>query len=187
VSERSTRYETAVATFIGVLALVVSAYTAYVQRQQVRAQVLPILQFGSSNTPHLMVGIDNKGVGPALIKNVVVTVDGEAKPDWRSVMETLMGPGKHPFMENDIHSLILAPNETVIAVTPHDDAGEPLHVGPPGSPGALFNAGRLHIGVEICYCSTLGDCWMLRAKGVGDETRTEVRRCPASSERTFRE
>ena len=61
------------ATFIGVLALIVSAYTAYMQRQQVRAQVLPILQFGTSNAPQLDVELDNKGVGPALIKHVVVT------------------------------------------------------------------------------------------------------------------
>src|SRR5262249_38620285 len=76
------RYEAAVATFIGLLALVVSAYTAYVQRQQVRAQVIPILQFGTSNTPHFDVSIDNKGVGPALIKHVVVTLDGEAFTTW---------------------------------------------------------------------------------------------------------
>ncbi|HXU74385.1 MAG TPA: hypothetical protein VN947_34060 [Polyangia bacterium] len=182
------RYEAAVATFIGVLALVVSAYTAYVQRQQVRAQVIPILQFGTSNTPQLMVGVDNKGVGPAIIKHVAVSVDGQPMRRWTEVLSKLMGPGKHPFVENDIGSLILAPNETVIALKVNDDAGAPLRgSGTPGSPTALFNEGRLHIGVEICYCSTLGDCWMLKADGRGRESRDDVRRCPAPSERTFLE
>ena len=175
------------ATFVGVLALGVSAYTAYVQRQQVRAQVLPILQFGTSNVPHIMIGIDNKGVGPALVKHVVVTVDGEAQPDWHHVVEKILGPGKHNFSESDIGSLILSPNETVMMFTPYDDNGAPLKNGPPGSVGALLNEGRLHVGLEICYCSTLGDCWMLTASGRGNESRSEVRRCPQRSERTFRE
>src|SRR6185312_17258695 len=91
------RYEAAVATFIGVIALAVSAYTAYVQRQQVRAQVIPILELSTSNMPHLYVSIDNKGVGPAIIKHAVVTVDGEAMPTWRAVLQKLLGPGKHNF------------------------------------------------------------------------------------------
>jgi hypothetical protein len=35
----ASRYDAVVATFVGFLALCVSAYTAYVQRQQVRAAV----------------------------------------------------------------------------------------------------------------------------------------------------
>lgn len=186
MSERG-RYETAVATFIGLLALAVSAYTAYVQRQQARAQVMPILQFGTSNMPHLMVLVDNKGVGPALIKHVVVTVDGEAQPDWHHVLGKLMGPGTHHFSESDIHQLTLSANETVTILTPYDDKGQPLLVGAPGSPSALFDEGRLHIGIEVCYCSTLNDCWILSASGRGADTTAEVRACPKPSERTFRE
>ena len=187
VSERGVRYEAAVATFIGALALAVSAYTAYVQRQQVRAQVLPILQFHTSDVPHLMIAVDNKGVGPALVKHVVVTVDGEPLSTWHDVMAKLVGPGKHNFAESDLGSVILSPNETLTILTPYDGEGEPLRVGPPGSPGALFDEGSLRIGIEVCYCSTLGDCWILKSGGRVAESRSEVRRCPAPSRRTFRE
>ena len=180
------RYEAAVATFIGVLALVVSAYTAYMQRQQVRAQVLPILQFGTSNAPQFDVELDNKGVGPALIKHVVVTVDGEAVPDWSAVLNKLLGPGKRNFTESDVGELILAPNETVHMLTPFDPEGKPLTPSS-GSDGAKFNEGRLHIAVEICYCSTLGDCWLLTSGPRISPTREEVRRCPAKSQRTFQQ
>jgi hypothetical protein len=176
-----------VATFIGLLALVVSAYTAYIQRQQVRAQVIPILQFGTSNTPHFDITVDNKGVGPALIKHVIVTVDGEAFTTWHDVLAKIMGPGKHLFSESDVSSLILSPNETLHMVTPYDDNGELLTMHSPGGASALFNEGRMHLGVEICYCSTLGDCWMLNSSGRGVESRSEVRNCPKPSARTFRE
>jgi hypothetical protein len=46
-----TRYETVIATFIALLAVCVAGYTAYMQRQQVRAAVWPILRFDSSNAP----------------------------------------------------------------------------------------------------------------------------------------
>jgi hypothetical protein len=47
----ASRYETVIATLIGLLAVSVAAYTAYMQRQQVRAAVWPILEFDSGNGP----------------------------------------------------------------------------------------------------------------------------------------
>jgi hypothetical protein len=42
------------------------------QRQQVRAMVWPILEFDSSNAPDIHFTLANKGVGPAIIRNVIV-------------------------------------------------------------------------------------------------------------------
>jgi hypothetical protein len=47
----ASRYDAIVATLVGFLALCASGYTAYMQRQQVRAAVSPILEFDSSNGP----------------------------------------------------------------------------------------------------------------------------------------
>ena len=47
----ASRYDVVIATIVGLLALCVSGYTAYMQRQQVRAAVWPILEFDSSNGP----------------------------------------------------------------------------------------------------------------------------------------
>jgi hypothetical protein len=48
-TRRASRYDAVIATLVGLCALCVSAYTACVQRQQVRAAVWPILEFDSSN------------------------------------------------------------------------------------------------------------------------------------------
>ncbi|PYI74927.1 MAG: hypothetical protein DMF04_11625 [Verrucomicrobia bacterium] len=45
----ASRYDAVIATLVGFCALCVSGYTAYMQRQQVRAAVWPILQFDHSN------------------------------------------------------------------------------------------------------------------------------------------
>jgi hypothetical protein len=68
----ASRYDAVIATFVGLCALCVSGYTAYVQRQQVRAAVWPILDFGSGNAPDIHFTLANKGVGPAIIRNVIV-------------------------------------------------------------------------------------------------------------------
>ena len=70
----ASRYETFIAIFIALLAVCVAGYTAYMQRQQVRAAVWPILEFDSSNGP-IHFTLANKGVGPAIITHVILKVD----------------------------------------------------------------------------------------------------------------
>src|SRR5207248_1124344 len=100
----ASRYDAVVATFVGFLALCVSGYTAYMQRQQVRAAVWPILVFDKSN------------------------------PLW-----------------------------------------------------VTMNKERFRVTAEICYCSTLDECWTLRAGGFKPGTTVESRRCPTTSALSFQQ
>jgi hypothetical protein len=182
------RYEAAIATLIGVLALLVSAYTAYMQRQQVRAQVWPMLELQTGNRPTLRFMLANKGVGPALIRHVVITVDGKPVTDWDEALQRIFVTGKHHFGESDIHRRVLSAGETLEFLFPSDDNGAPLAVGAKGSLGDVLDHARHdRLGFEICYCSTLGDCWTLRAAPEPPNGTTETRRCPAPSERTFQQ
>src|SRR4051812_18164442 len=89
----ATRYDAIIATFVGVLALLVSGYTAYVQRQQVRAQVWPMLEGSYTNMDDVVtVVIANKGTGPASVKHVRVTLDGQPVPDWEELFKRLGQP-----------------------------------------------------------------------------------------------
>src|SRR5678816_3617192 len=90
----ASRYDALIATFVGLCALCVSGYTAYMQRQQVRAMVWPILEFDSSNDPNIHWTLTNKGVGPAIIRHVMVKFDNQPVTDWVEVLEKLMGPEK---------------------------------------------------------------------------------------------
>src|SRR5216110_2096776 len=90
----ASRYDAVIATLVGFCALCVSGYTAYMQRQQVRAMVWPILEFVSSNDPNIHLSLANKGVGPAIIRHVTVKVDNQPVKDWIEALEILMGPKK---------------------------------------------------------------------------------------------
>ena len=180
----ASRYEAFVATFIALLAVSVAGYTAYMQRQQVRAAVWPILEFDSSNGPNIHFTVSNKGVGPAIIKHVSMKVDGQPVKNWNEVLGRLLGPGQHKFSESDISGHVFAAGESMDVFTPRDpdynvltDRLNPLWI--------QLNKDRGRVTTEICYCSTLGECWILRAGGLTHGTTTESRRYPTPSEITF--
>jgi len=174
----ASRYETFIATFIALLAVCVAGYTAYMQRQQVRAAVWPALEFDSSNGPDIHFSLSNNGVGPAIVRHVIVKVGDQPAKTWNEVLDKLLGPGKHRFSESDMSGHVLAPNESMTVFTPHDVKGNPLT--------DRFNPLWAEMD-EICYSSTLGECWVLRASGLAAGTTTQSGHCPAKSEMTFQQ
>ncbi len=183
----ASRYDAIVATFVGVCALFVSGYTAYMQRQQVRAAVWPILEFDSSNDPDIHFNLDNKGVGPAIVRHVEVTVDGQPVTNWQQALQKLLGPGQHHYSQSSINGHVLSPGESMQVFTPTDAEGKPLTVDRSNPLWGKMNKDRKRVAVEICYCSTLGECWTLHASGTTRSTTTEISSCPGPSATSFQE
>jgi hypothetical protein len=182
----ASRYDAIIATFVGVCALCVSGYTAHVQRQQVRAAVWPILEFDNSNGP-IKLTLANKGVGPAIIKHVIVKVDDQPVKNWSEALEKLLGPGEHRYSESDMNSRVLSAGETMTIITPEDAENNPINFDRSNPVWVKLNKERFRVGVEICYSSTLGECWTLRASGLKPSSTTMTRRCPTTSEITFQQ
>jgi hypothetical protein len=183
---RASRYDAVIATLVGLCALCVSAYTAYVQRQQVRAAVWPILEFDSSNGPIQFI-LANKGVGPAIIRHVILRVDGQPVRNWKEALEKILGPGEHLGSESDMSGHVLAAGESRTVFTPHDPENNPLNFDKSNPLWVKMNKDRLRVSVEICYCSTLDECWTLRGSGMTPSTTTETRRCPSPSAISFQQ
>ncbi len=185
-TRRASRYDAIIATLVGLCALCVSAYTAYVQRQQVRAAVWPILEFDSSNTPDIHFTLANKGVGPAIIRHVIVKVDGKPVRNWREVVEKILGPG-HLASESDMSGYVFAAGESRTVFTPRDPENNPLNFDKSNPLWVKMNKERFRVTAEICYCSTLGECWTLRGGGSTPNITTQTRRCPTTSASSFQQ
>ncbi len=139
-----------IAVMIGVLALLVSGYTAYIQRQQVRAQVWPRLLLASFTSESAMKML-NKGVGPAIVRSVKVAVDGRPQRDWKGVGAAL-GLPPSPLRTSTISDYVVSPSEEM-----------PLIMFPDPQRFREFrDAARARLTVDICYCSTLDECWIYR-------------------------
>ena len=95
-----------IAAFVGLLALFVSGYTAYIQHQQVRAQVWPYLEAGNDDG-NQAVYVYNKGVGPAIVKSAQVFVDGKPQTSWVKVLEAL-GLPSHDYVQSTLNPAVLS-------------------------------------------------------------------------------
>ena len=158
------------------------------QRQQVRAAVWPILEFDTSNQPDIHLSLANKGVGPAIIRHVIVKVDGQPVINWHEALEKLLGPGEHRLSESDMNSHVLSAGESMTILTPRDSENNPLNFDRSNPLWVKMNEARARVAVEICYCSTLGECWTLRAGGVTSPSATaQTRHCPSRSATSFQQ
>lgn len=172
---REIRYDAAaavIAALVGMLALLVAGYTAYIQRQQVRAQVWPWLVAGNNDNER-SIEILNKGVGPAIVRSAQVFVDGKPQPDWQHVLKAL-GTVPHTYSQSTLNPNVLTPGEKVPAIQFADEDEYRRF-----KSAALL---RLTL-VNICYCSTLDECWMYSDKhAVGYKSLAQlvrpIDRCP---------
>jgi len=146
-----------IASLVGFLALLVAGYTAYIARytanvqlKQVQAQVWPYLIVGNNDLTQSLV-VDNKGMGPAIVRSVQVRIDGKPQRNWNQLVATL-GMSKHHFAQTTVNQYVLSPGEQLQAIRfPDKDLWQQFH-----------DAAMNRLSVDICYCSTLGECWVSR-------------------------
>ena len=156
-----------IAALIGVIALLVSGYTAYIQRQQVRAQVWPHLLVGNYDPEHA-IGVLNKGVGPAIVRSVRVFIDGKPQRTWKTAFEALGLPSRGLTIST-ISNNVISAGERVVALTVKDEA----------SYGNFRDELGRRFGIEICYCSTLGECWTYSDRTGGERASDRaIDHCP---------
>lgn len=157
-----------IAALVGLLALLVAGYTAYIQRQQVSAQVWPYLIGGNSSGQQELLWI-NKGVGPAIVREVTVTVGGKPQGDWKSALRAMGFPDLH-YYQSTLAGNVLSPGEKLDWIKFRDDKDYRTF---------MEAAKRVDLQTVTCYCSTLGECWTTRLLVF---SRQSVRHCPALPE-----
>jgi hypothetical protein len=138
-----------IAASIGFLALLVAGYTAYVQRQQVRAQVWPWLVAGNDDEQQ-SVDVYNKGAGPAIVQSAQVFVDNKPYQSWSDVLDALGIAKPRHFSQSTINPNVLTPGEHVTMIRfPEKETWDRFRA-----------AATEHVTMNVCFCSTLGECWM---------------------------
>lgn len=203
-----------IASLVGLLALIVAGYTAYIQRQQVRAQVWPHLDMGASTFPPSIV-VKNQGVGPAIVRSVEVLVNGKPQPDWAHVFTAVGMHGDIDTQGPPMGGYVLTPGQIAdwanfeftrdqyqsfkdAARASSTDKAQPVSSAPvmsyesfAGTQRVLFNqfldgAKRTQLQVRICYCSTLGECSLATwTAGQRTQQAKECKAVPATDQ--FRE
>jgi hypothetical protein len=163
------------AGFVGACALAVSAYTAYLQRQQVRAQVWPIVGVGAeTDAQGFKLEMTNIGVGPARVRSSEVRVDGQPLRHWKEVLDRLMPPNSTASgagWSNVTGSMLAAGASKTVLHVEGDDAKK-----------AFGQGAYQRMSIAVCYCSVLDECWVketsFREADLTNDGIRSVGQCP---------
>jgi len=163
VSESTRRSQRAqlgsiIAVVLSVIALGLNLYQTRLLQVQARASVWPHLAIGFSyhtleEKPGFTVTVDNNGVGPAIVKSVRVTFDGQPLRTWPELFGKLL---EHGTVSSAIVGIA---GEVIPASTNRETRIQAIFVGEPDYARKLFEA-RDRLKIDICYCSVYDDCWV---------------------------
>lgn len=151
------------AVVVSVIAVLISAYEARIQREWQRAAAWPFVQLSrsfyyepgetdSSGARRwiLTFNAENVGVGPAQIKDFRVTVDGKPHQTWKSAVQALLEEEiEFEYGQSTINGAIL-PAERMYRMFEYRD---PAYV------EEIAKAMSERLDFEACYCSVFNDCW----------------------------
>ncbi|HEX3474509.1 MAG TPA: hypothetical protein VHT91_05680 [Kofleriaceae bacterium] len=171
-------YAVAIATVIGVLALLVSAYTAYVQRQQLRTSAWPYLRvWWADMPPDVGIHAENTGTGPARVTAVRVTVDNKPVASWGKAQEVMgVKPGGVTF--RSISDRALTVGQDVIMLKPYSEEETARFEEP-------FFGSTHSVGVTVCYCSIVDECWVASTDS-GARASSDPEPCPVTAAERFK-
>lgn len=175
------------ALLVATIAAAAAAYQTYVINEQFSATVWPYVSFDASNdtaNSSYSLGLRNVGLGPAIVRSSVVTVDG--RPVGPGSTGNAIETAIHQSIQNAIAAETRRHQRGLMhASTSSLGAGDVI---PAGSSVTLMRvegpdvyknvmALQPHVDVSLCYCSVLGRCWSRRLKDPIPEPR-DVRSCP---------
>ena len=165
------------AGLISLSALTVSIYEAYLQRQEQRVSVWPIMEHWTAYTGEsFSIHIANKGIGPATVEHVEVLSGGRPMASWSTVFAEALGDGSKRYNQSMVVGNVMAPG----------DASEMVAYSGESVATAAWEASQ-EITLRVCYCSVFGDCWTYETRNLvaGRPERNPTDACPSGERVTF--
>jgi hypothetical protein len=150
------------AVIISVASLWVALRADRTQEALLQSNVWPYIEYDTSDatpagTNRLAYEVTNAGVGPAIVRNFSVAYNEH----YFSTLDELLRvccsydrKVRHGILDSTVRDRVIMPHETVqfILVLPKMIDTRTYH---------LISLARQYVSVRICYCSVLGECWLL--------------------------
>lgn len=173
---------------IGAGVLLISAVSVFVaysanrtQERMLAASVWPSLLFGTSDvaqdgSPQLSIDLLNRGVGPARVRWAEMLYDGKPVSSPSALLATCCGakdmtPGAS-IVSSAIQRRVIGADEWIQA----------MRVTPSSTSPAIYDAlarSLPGVGMRLCYCSVLDECWLLDSKRDEPEPVRDCKAAPA--------
>ena len=159
------------AFLISACTLGVYLYQSRVMTQQQHVTVWPYVEWTVSNVVDFHISAQNKGVGPAIIRQVEMSVGGKPVKDNGDMVDAVVGPKPSFEWENStLEGRVLSPGEEVKLFIVHDHkAGVQFEN---ALDARSYAPGKKGLHIRITYCSIYGDCWI--SEGVASRRTASV-------------
>ena len=151
---------------VSICALYVSVVEIRNNQEFQRISVWPRLWVAKSATnKRFQIHVINQGLGPAIIRSVRVTIDGERFHTWSDMKEKLGLASDTPSSHSTLSTRVLENGRDVTIMEIWDDEGRAAF-------HKAFESGRMLI--EVTYSSVYGECWISSS----DMTTRQIDSCP---------
>ena len=168
-----------IASFVGLLALAVSGYTAYVQREQLRAQVWPRVQPSYNNVGSVGMFVTNQGTGPARVIAVRVAVDGVPATRWADVKKAAGYSAGEGIITSSLNWSVIPAGKEIAFLRPDEQERSLARF------RELLPGGKHGVELTLCYCSVLDECWAIGANLWQSTVPGTVESCPITASERF--
>ncbi len=153
----------ALAMLISMLTLFVYVYQSTLMKQLQKMSVWPYLSFGPSwGIDYFRLTLINKGTGPAILKDVEITVDGQPTDGVEKIVIGVLDTVRANFSYSS-----LWPGQVIMT-------RESLHLVNTDEPhliDLLLRALMMdRISIRICYSSVYGDTWISESMTVTESS-----------------
>lgn len=143
------------AIFVSIATLFVYMYQARIMQNQLHTSVWPYIEWLYSNAENeFVITVENKGIGPAIIKDVTMKLDSAVVGSNSSLFKKLLGHSNFDFINSTVKGRVILPGEKVEMVHIYDSAA--AHA---VDSLLLWTNSKHTFELVICYCSVYDDCW----------------------------
>lgn len=180
------------ALIVSVVSISVALQHGNTMQQLVTANSLPYLEIRSSNAvptndgsyvQAMSLELRNVGVGPADVQNVRVLVSGEAVSNYGEWVTRCCADVDQARQTRRVLANDTMLNQSRTHFIPAGESAPLFSTRRSEANGAAWDLAeqvRQRTRVEACYCSVLGECWVVNS---GTDAREEVSACEATADR----
>ena len=171
-----------VGIFIGSVALYAALSESEAVRKQTEASVWPRLDiltiyYGLQGEERINIVARNRGIGPAVIESVLVTVDDKPAESWAEVIRAVSSGDDFGISNWTIDRTVISPEEDITMLSLEEKYSSPEQT------RALRDAfASDRVVVEVCYCSVFDSCWRTRSNNLAPQ---EVEACKSGEPSEF--
>jgi hypothetical protein len=141
------------AILISLVSVAIGVHQGRVMERMLAASTMPYLVWATGNSsddgkPQISFNVTNSGMGPAIVESLELTLNGQPIRDQRELAQAVGGKFDNS-RSRLLEGSILGPKEEMtFLLVPQD-----------GNTWGTLNKDRFKLGVKLCYCSVLDECW----------------------------